>query len=244
MPDNSYRTTLAAFPVPGSCWTCILCAGVVLYYSAELLTFWRAFSIRVSQHCHHGTSSCCQNWAPVLRNAAHLSLLALWKVAPGRVFFCGKSRLFLMCVVNTQSITLAGAQFENASQSTVCLSLTKHLESCVLSYIRGFGNGCLLFPEHLKWWCVSNGWYMKTRAGELQTRCVLVSTPGNFTLLIWKALGSQQPLPITTQPISPVGLAELLGSEWSSELLCSSTPFSWTSWAGKCWFCYYSIRNI
>ena len=27
----------------------------------------------------------------------------------------------------------------------------------------------------------------------------------------------------------PVGLAELLGSEWSSELLCSSTPFSWTS---------------
>lgn len=66
---------------------------------------------------------------------------------------------------------------------------------------------------------------MKTRAGELQTRYVLVSTPGNFTLLIWKALGSQQPLPITTQPISPVGLAELLGSEWSSELLCSSTSF-------------------
>lgn len=132
----------------------------------------------------------------------------------------------------------------NASQSTVCLSLTKHLESCVLSYIRGFGDGCLLFPEHFKWWCVSNGWYMKTRAGELQTRYVLVSTPGNFTLLIWKALSSQQPLPITTQPISPVHLAELLGSEWSSELLCSSTPFSWTSWAGKCWFCHYSIRNI
>lgn len=71
-------------------------------------------------------------------------------------------------------------------------------------------------------------------------------------MCLWAHLGTKPcwfgkpwaPLPITTQLISPVGLAELLGSEWSSELLCSSPPFSWTSWAGKCWFCHYSIRIL
>lgn len=64
--------------------------------------------------------------------------------------FCGKSQLFLVWAVNAHSITLAGAQCEMLHGSTVGLSSTKHLESCVLIYIRGFGNGCLLFPEHFQ----------------------------------------------------------------------------------------------